>query len=70
MAKRRSRPDLSFENHFSLFLLRANTRAGRTWVAEHLPADATRWGNAVVVEPRYVDTIAEGAMADGLLVVT
>jgi hypothetical protein len=62
-------PDLSCICHGSIWLIYANTETGQAWVAEHIDEEATRWhSGAVVVEPRYVAAIAEGAMADGLTV--
>lgn len=58
--------DLSVENHGSIFLLRANTDAGRAWVAEHIPDDAQVFGGATVVEHRFIADIAAGAIDDGL----
>jgi hypothetical protein len=58
--------DLSVDNQGSICLLRAKTEAGRDWVAEHIPADAQWWCGGVVVEPRYIDAIVDGAMNDGL----
>jgi hypothetical protein len=63
------KPDLQFQNNGSLFVLLAGTPAGQEWVDENVGGDETMtWGGGIVVEPRYVDAIAEGAMADGLLV--
>jgi len=63
------KPDLQFQNNGSLFVLLAWTPAGQEWVDETVGGDETMtWGGGIVVEPRYVDAIAEGAMADGLLV--
>lgn len=63
-----SEPDLSFANYGSLFVLSANTDAGRDWIAENIATDATHWADGIVVEPRYVDDIANGAMGDDLTV--
>jgi hypothetical protein len=62
------KPDLTFADHGSVCLLKANTDAGATWIEEHIPEDAMTWAGAIVVEPRYVDGIAAGAMGDGLTV--
>lgn len=59
--------DLQFTNHGSIVLLAALTEAGQEWVSEHLPDDAMTFGNAIVIEPRYVAAIAEGAVAAGLV---
>ena len=58
--------DLIFENHFSLFLVRPVTEAGREWLSAAVSDDAQWFGGALVVEPRYVEDIALGADADGL----
>ena len=44
------------------------TRAACTWVAEHLPVDAIRFGNAVAVEWRSIGAIVGGAIGAGLVV--
>jgi hypothetical protein len=61
--------DISIQNEGSLLILWAVTHAGKTWLQEHLPEDAPRWGTTgYVVEPRYVDPIIDGAGRDGLAV--
>jgi hypothetical protein len=60
--------DLSFANHGSIWLMTPETPAGEEWIADHIPEDAQLfWGrNSIVIEPRYVRAIVEGAAADGL----
>ncbi len=58
--------DLYIENHGSIFLLYPVSEAGTEWIEEHIPDDAMIWGDAVVVEHRYIADIAEGVMDDGL----
>lgn len=58
--------DLSIENHGTIMLLTPCSDAGREWVDSHLPEDALTWGTSVVVEPRFIFDIAEGAIRDGL----
>ena len=58
--------DLIVRNEGSIFLLRPMTDAGREWVAEHIPEDAMRFGQSIIVEHRYIADIVEGARADGL----
>jgi hypothetical protein len=60
--------DLEIQNHGSLFLLHARSAAGADWIDEHLPKDAQVVGEAVIVEHRFIDAIATGAVADGLVV--
>ena len=58
--------DLQFSDHGSVWLMKPLTEAGREWIAEHIPAEAPRLGDAVSIEPRFVEYVAMGAMGDGL----
>ena len=58
--------DLEVTNHGSLFLLHSCTEVGRDWIEEHIPDDAQTLGRAIAVEPRYIEAIICGAIADGL----
>ena len=60
--------DFLCENHSSIFLLRPISPAALAWIEEHLPPDRLSFGNAVVIEPRYVWTILHGLQEDGLVV--
>jgi len=64
-----SDPDLGVSFDGSLYLLSPLTDVGAEWIFEHIPEDAQTWGDAVVVEHRYIFDIVEGAQADGLTVV-
>ena len=60
--------DLLFENHFSLYLIRAVSPAGQTWLLENVGNDETlTWGGAVVCESRFVEPIYRGAIEAGLV---
>ena len=61
-------PDFYVENHGTVFLLQPLTHAARAWRADHLPADATRFGPSVVIEHRFIGDIVAGLVADGLRV--
>ncbi len=65
-----SSPTVDFlcENHGSIFLLRPVSPASFDWIESHLPSDRITFGNAVVVEPRYVWAILVGLQDDGLVV--
>jgi hypothetical protein len=63
-----SETDFNYENHLSIFLLRPVSPAAFVWIEEHLPPDRITFGNAVVVEPRYVWAILAGLQDDGLAV--
>jgi hypothetical protein len=60
--------DFVCENHGSVFLLRPISAAAFAWIEEHLPSDRLTFGNAVVIEPRYVWAILVGLQDDGLVV--
>jgi hypothetical protein len=52
----------------TVYLLRPLTPAAFDWIDEHIPEDAQRLGNAVAVEHRYISSIAEHVVADGLVI--
>jgi hypothetical protein len=60
--------DFVCENHSSVFLLRPLSPSAFAWIEEHLPLERIAFGNAVVVEPRYVWAILVGLQDDGLVV--
>ncbi len=60
--------DFLVEHHGSISLLRHRTPAARAWVGEHLPRDRQTWGDATIVEHRYIGDIVAGAQAAGLVV--
>ena len=61
-------PDISIENHGTIFLFRLNTQAATEWVEEHVQSDAQFFGDALVVEHTYTRDLAMAAVADGLAV--
>jgi len=61
--------DLHFTDHGSIWLMEPRTELATAWIAEHIPNDAQRFGDAIVIEPRYVESIVEGATFDGLVCV-
>ena len=63
-----ARIDFEISGGGTVYLLHPLTRAARAWIAQHLPADALRLGNAVAVEWRYIGDIVGGALGDGLVV--
>lgn len=58
--------DLEFSDHGSIVLCTPVTDTGKEWIAEHVSDDALWHGRALVIEPRYVDDIINGATEDGL----
>ena len=67
MARRDPR-DIVIEDHGSLILLRPLNDGADKWLREHTAEDAQWFGGALVVEPRYVSDIVNGAINDGLVV--
>ena len=61
-------PDISIENHGTIFLFRLNTSAAAEWVSQNVQEDAQFFGDALVVEHRYARDVAAGMLADGLVI--
>jgi hypothetical protein len=62
--------DFKLENHGSLSLLRPLSSAATEWMKEHLPVESPEtqfWGDAIVIESRYVTEIVNGIIGDGLV---
>lgn len=57
--------DFQLSNVGSICILYPRTQRARDWVADHLDEHQS-WCAGVVIEPRYVDAIVEGAREDGL----
>jgi hypothetical protein len=53
------------EDHGSLFLIRPLTRDVTSWLTRH--TDATWFGGAIAVEPRYVDDLVDGMRSAGFV---
>jgi hypothetical protein len=61
--------DIKVEHHGSLYLLRPENETAEFWLNVHTDEENRQWfGGALVVEPRYVADIVEGAREAGLLV--
>ncbi len=60
--------DFTFDDHGSICILYAVTRAAVDWVEEHIDGSALRYGGGVVIEPRYAEPIIDGIINDGLTV--
>lgn len=68
MFQHRLTPDFRARNEGSIWLLFADTDAARCWEYEYLPREATKWGNATVIECRYVEEVVRGIIDSGLTV--
>jgi len=69
-SSRKTTPDFSIEGEgrfCTVYLLRPLTPAAFDWIEEHIPEDAQRLGAAIAVEHSYIGAIAEGIVADGLV---
>lgn len=62
-------PDFICEYHVSLFLLRPVSPAAFDWIESNLPEDRLKFGNATVIEARFVWNILLGIQESGLSVV-
>lgn len=60
--------DFAIENHGSIMLLRPITAIAEEWIEEHVGNDETlTWGDATVVEPRYIGPIIEAMLSEGFV---
>jgi hypothetical protein len=66
--KPRTRHDFKLVNAGSIFLLTPLSKAAKLWADAHLPDECTMWGEAVVVEHRYIEPIVCGIVTDGMTV--
>jgi hypothetical protein len=58
--------DIRVDSHGSIILLHPATETAADWLRDHVAEDAQWWAGALVVEPRYVEDIVNGAREDGL----
>ncbi len=67
MANQQPIIDVTVENHGSIVLLRPITSNARAWIDENVAWEQS-FGNAIVVEPRYVGDIVIGLIEAGFVV--
>lgn len=53
------------EAHGTIVLVRPQTADVKRWLEENTAEDALWFGGALVVEPRYVDDLVLGMIAEG-----
>jgi len=58
--------DFQITYHGSISTLAPLTPEAEDWVQENLPTDVMWFGNAVAIEPRYLDAIVTGILEAGL----
>lgn len=66
MYKNGDETDFHIEDHGTVVLLRPVTEEAEAWIVEHISHETARFGNAVVVEHRYIVDIVRGIIKDGL----
>jgi hypothetical protein len=66
------RTDITVDNEGSVFILRGRTDIGRDWIEDHCEeGDFNPLGEgARLVEQRYIAAIVQGAIEDGLEVLS
>lgn len=62
------RLDAFVENHGSIFLVRPLSNSACEWITAHVSEDSQYFGNALVVEWRYIDDLVAGMRGDGLVI--
>jgi hypothetical protein len=60
--------DVAISGGGSLFLFHLVTPEARVWVDENVSAERQMFGASVAVEHRYAGPLADGMVADGLVV--
>ncbi len=60
-------PDVRIDNQGTIIVMHPLSENATTWMEQNTP-DATRWGQAIVVEHRYADDVIEGMIGAGLAV--
>jgi len=59
-------PDATISDHGSIVLLHPISEEAITWIDENIGNEAQYFGDALVIERRYVVPIVNGMRADGL----
>lgn len=62
-------PDVVVENHGSVCMVTPMSPAAHEWVDENVQLDSWQWlGASFACEPRYVSSLIDGMVDDGLTV--
>lgn len=64
--KEQEQIDFHFINHFSICTLEPLTQEAENWINDNIDPDCQKWGNAIVIEPRYAENILNGLSEQGL----
>jgi len=60
--------DVYVENHGSIFLVRPVSNSACDWLTENVSEESQYFGNALVVEHRYIEALIHGLQEAGLIV--
>lgn len=59
--------DIEIINAGSLFMLRPNTDAGKTWLLQNVETEPWQWSNGcLAVDHHYILDLIDGAVDEGL----
>jgi hypothetical protein len=58
--------DIQARDEGTLWLLKPISAAGKNWLDENIQDEALVWGDAIVVEHGFIQSVIEGIVADGL----
>jgi hypothetical protein len=60
--------DVAVKYEGKISLMYPKTKAAKAWIAENVDPDSLKWGEALVVEDRYLGSIAFAMSNAGLVV--
>jgi hypothetical protein len=60
--------DVLVTDHGSIVLFKPATKSALCWLLNNTQQDAQWFGGALVVEPRYVDTLLDGLHGEGFII--
>ena len=61
-------PDFLVRDEGTIMLLTPQNDAAHDWLRDNVSDTTTHWGGSIVVEPRYLMPILEGARAEGFTI--
>jgi hypothetical protein len=58
--------DIQARDEGTLWLVKPLSAAGKNWLDENIQDEALVWGDAIVIEHGFIQSVIEGIVADGL----
>jgi hypothetical protein len=58
--------DIQARDEGTLWLVKPLSPAGKNWLDENIQDEALVWGDAIVIEHGFIQSVIEGIIADGL----